>query len=342
MGERGGVASRAGRGSRRPPCLGPDLPPWVVPIPLPTPYPIGPVTVYLLRSDPITLIDTGPATRAAWTALRAALAAQRLTTGDVRRVLVTHGHHDHFGLGRRLASVGATIHAHPDDGHNLRLERRYRRLWRELRKAGLGRRERVSLVGGVWALDLTTRSLNTFVPLTDGTRLAHGEGEILVHHLPGHSPGHVAFELVDEGLIVSGDTLLEGITPNAVVDLDPAAPEQPFLSLAAYRRSLDRLDRLAPVRLLTAHGPCISDVPRRTAWLRARQEERREQVLTLLDEPGATTAELIDRLFPGIRVIGLFLAYSEVFGHLLDLERRGLVVAVSVAGVERWVRRTAA
>jgi len=308
-----------------------------VPISLPTPYPIGPVTVFLLRSDPITLVDTGPATRPARRALLAALAAQGLGPGDVARVLVTHGHHDHFGLASFLARAGAVVHAHPDDRHNLALQRRYRRLWVELARADVPLRARLSVLAGLRALDATTRPLPVFQPLSDGDRLAHGTGEIRVLHVPGHSPGHVAFELVGEGLVISGDTVLEGVTPNAVVDLDPADPERPFLSLAAFRTSLDRLDALAPARLLPAHGPCIERVRERTAWLRARQDERSEQVLGQLGEAGATVAQLIAGLFPGLRVLGLFLAYSEVFGHLLDLERRGAAARVSEGRRERWV-----
>jgi len=32
----------------------------IVPISLPTPFYIGPVNVYLIAEDPITIIDTGP------------------------------------------------------------------------------------------------------------------------------------------------------------------------------------------------------------------------------------------------------------------------------------------
>src|SRR5439155_8534928 len=36
---------------------------------LPTPFPVGPVNAYLLRGDPLTLVDTGPKTVEAQTAL---------------------------------------------------------------------------------------------------------------------------------------------------------------------------------------------------------------------------------------------------------------------------------
>ena len=35
----------------------------IIPITLPTPFYIGPVNVYLIKEDPVTLIDTGPKTK---------------------------------------------------------------------------------------------------------------------------------------------------------------------------------------------------------------------------------------------------------------------------------------
>ena len=43
----------------------------IIPISLPTPFYIGPVNVYLIPEDPVTLIDTGPKTAEAVTALSA-------------------------------------------------------------------------------------------------------------------------------------------------------------------------------------------------------------------------------------------------------------------------------
>jgi len=41
----------------------------IIPISLPTPFYIGPVNVYLIAEDPVTLIDTGPKTKEANDAL---------------------------------------------------------------------------------------------------------------------------------------------------------------------------------------------------------------------------------------------------------------------------------
>src|SRR6516164_387106 len=74
----------------------------IIPISLPTPFYIGPVNVYLIKEDPITIIDTGPKTPEAVDALRAALRKAGLTSGDIRRIVLTHAHEDHSGLARSV------------------------------------------------------------------------------------------------------------------------------------------------------------------------------------------------------------------------------------------------
>ena len=320
----------------RQPCQGPSLPSFVVPISLPTPYPIGPVTLYLLDGEPLTLVDTGPATAAAWSGLKRALTARSLHLEDIRRVLITHGHHDHFGLARRLSRLGAELLAHPHDRRNLALDRNYPMLWRQLGQAGLPVAKRLPLITGLRLLDRTARPVAKVTWLADGQELPHERARIRVHHLPGHTPGHLAFELVEEGVLITGDTILDGLTPNAVVDTDPDNPGRPFHSLAAYAETLTRMETMGARLLLPAHGPCISDVAGQVSALREKQARRAAEVHSALSAGPATVARVIARLFPGVTLLGSFLAFSEVLGHLLELERRGVVRRVSARRGERW------
>ena len=312
------------------------MPAWVVPIVLPTPYPIGPVTVYLLTGDPLTLVDTGPWTRSAWRALKVALAARSLRPADVRRVLLTHAHHDHFGLAQRFVRMGASLAAHPGERRNLRLDRDRGLLWRQLGLAGMSAPRRLALIAGLRGLDRTARGVSSFEPLAQGQELHHEHGPIRVHHLPGHTPGHVGFELGAEGVAITGDTILDGRTPNAVIDSDPDRPSQPFQALAAYAATLARLEAMGLCVLLPAHGPCIADVAGQVAALRERQSRRAAQVREALGGGPATVFEVMARLFPRVALLGSFLAFSEVFGHLLELERRGEVRRLSERRRERW------
>jgi glyoxylase-like metal-dependent hydrolase (beta-lactamase superfamily II) len=72
---------------------------------LPTPWAVGPVNVYLLEDDPLTLIDTGQADAAAVEALERGLATRGRRIEDLGRVVLTHQHVDHWGLARSPAST---------------------------------------------------------------------------------------------------------------------------------------------------------------------------------------------------------------------------------------------
>src|SRR5260370_33148544 len=86
----------------------------IVPISLPTPFYIGPVNVYLIPEDPVTLIDTGPKTKEAVETLRMALRAAGVAVSDIRRIVLTHAHEDHCGLARTLRDEarGADVLVH--------------------------------------------------------------------------------------------------------------------------------------------------------------------------------------------------------------------------------------
>src|ERR671916_1169757 len=74
----------------------------IVPISVPTPFYVGPVNVYLIREEPLTLIDTGPKTREALEALKEGLRRERVRVSDIRRIVLTHAHEDHCGLAKQL------------------------------------------------------------------------------------------------------------------------------------------------------------------------------------------------------------------------------------------------
>src|SRR3954462_853058 len=66
-------------------------------IPLPLAH-VGSVNVWLLRGDPLTLVDTGPREDAALAALEAGLRREGLRVEDIELLLATHHHLDHVGL----------------------------------------------------------------------------------------------------------------------------------------------------------------------------------------------------------------------------------------------------
>src|SRR4051794_1878004 len=79
----------------------------VIPLPLAR---IGSVNAWLLRGDPVTLIDTGPRDDDAFEALEAGLRRQGLRVEDIELLLATHHHLDHVGLAAAIQRrSGATV-----------------------------------------------------------------------------------------------------------------------------------------------------------------------------------------------------------------------------------------
>src|SRR3954462_14514932 len=74
----------------------------IIPISLPTPFYVGPVNVYLIAEEPLTLIDTGPKTKEALEALKDGLRRARVRVTDLKRIVLTHAHEDHCGLAKQL------------------------------------------------------------------------------------------------------------------------------------------------------------------------------------------------------------------------------------------------
>src|SRR5262245_45679680 len=85
-------------------------------ISVPTPFYVGPVNVYLIEEDPLTLIDAGPRDDASIEALRSGLARLGHKLSDVKRIIISHAHSDHYGLAQLIVEEsGATAYIHEWD-----------------------------------------------------------------------------------------------------------------------------------------------------------------------------------------------------------------------------------
>src|SRR5688500_6343802 len=83
----------------------------IVQIPIPLPH-IRSVNTWLLRGEPLTLVDLGPYGDEAFEALRDGLRTAGVRVEDLELVLITHHHLDHSGLAATIAAQsGARIAA---------------------------------------------------------------------------------------------------------------------------------------------------------------------------------------------------------------------------------------
>ncbi|HEV3470541.1 MAG TPA: MBL fold metallo-hydrolase [Pyrinomonadaceae bacterium] len=315
----------------------------IVPISVPTPFYVGPVNVYLVREEPLTLIDTGPKTREALEALREGLRRERVRPADIRRIVLTHAHEDHCGLARRLRDEAkdAEVLVHGwETGHRAaRLEYDEHRAL--LVRAGVPDPEIAAMrrmYEGVRAYADALED-HEHAELADDDEIGFGRGSLRVVHTPGHTPGSCSFLREADRTVIAGDCVLKRITPNPVLSPDPVDPSRRFRSLAEYLVSLARLRSLSPTLVHGGHGEPVTDYEELfNRYLRAIND-RQSEVIRLVPKTGATAWDVSRELFPGTDDVHRFLATSEAVAHL-DLAHSEGKLAVELSnGREVYLRK---
>jgi glyoxylase-like metal-dependent hydrolase (beta-lactamase superfamily II) len=314
----------------------------IIPISVPTPFYIGPVNVYLIAEEPLTLIDTGPKTKEALAALKEGLRKARLRVSDVRRIVLTHAHEDHCGLAKQLRDEAkdAEVLVHGwETGHRAgRLEYDEHRAL--LERAGVPPEEVAAMRRMYEGVRQYADALedHEHAELVDDDEIKFEKGALRVVHTPGHTPGSCSFLREADRTIIAGDCVLKRITPNPVLSPDPVDPTRRFHSLAEYLVSLARLRSLHPTLVHGGHGDVVEDYEELfNRYLRAIGE-RQAEVVRLIPKAGATAWDIALELFPGAADVHRFLAVSEAVAHL-DLAHSENRLAVELSQGREVYRR---
>jgi glyoxylase-like metal-dependent hydrolase (beta-lactamase superfamily II) len=314
----------------------------IISISLPTPFYVGPVNVYLVAEEPVTLIDTGPKTREALEALKEGLRRARFRVQDIKRIVLTHAHEDHCGLAKQLRDEAkdAEVFVHGwETGHRAgRLE--YEEHRRLLERAGVPAEEIKQMRRMYEGVRQYADALEDgeHAELVDEEEIKFERGALRVVHTPGHTPGSCSFLREADRTLLAGDCVLKRITPNPILSPDPVDPSRRFRSLAEYLVSLARLRSLAPTLVYGGHGDPVNDYEELfNRYLRAISE-RQTEVVRLVPRAGATAWDVSLELFPGTGDVHRFLATSEAVAHL-DLAHSEGKLAVELSGDGREVYR---
>lgn len=236
----------------------------------------GPGTNSYLVGDPDTgyiAIDPGPADTEHLERL------WRAAGGDIRLIVCTHSHPDHSPGARPLQTMCAQHGGHHPP------------------------------ILGLASLP-TARAHSAFAPdrePADGERLVLGQGEathtLRVLHTPGHAANHLCLVLEEDGLLFSGDHVLNGST----TVIDP-----PDGNMHDYLLSLDKLsaaceqDRIGFI--LPAHGHVLGnlwdaphDARAHIAALKAHRLKREAKILGVMRQfPHASMQEWVEHAYDDV------------------------------------------
>lgn len=317
----------------------------IISLSVPTPFYVGDVNVYLIKEDPLTLIDVGPKTVEAQKVLREKLRQNGVDFADVRRIVLTHAHEDHCGLAKmvRDEAKNAEILVHNwETGHLFgRLAREEHR--KLMTRAGVPLKifEEMQEIYAEISLLTDALSDSEFSALEDGMELEFQSGILKVLHTPGHTPGSCSFLREANRTLIVGDCVLKRITPNPIVSPDPADAEKRFKSLGEYLVSLARLRSFSPTLVYGGHGEPITDFEEIfNRYVRAI-DERQKRVIELVEKNGSTAFDVAQKLFPKAvdRDVHRFLAISEAIAHLDYAETENKIIVEFKEGVEFYRKK---
>lgn len=299
---------------------------------IPTPFPVGDVNAYYLPGRVPTLVDTGPRMPEAEAALR-----QALIDRPVGAVVVTHQHVDHAGLAPWLQRErGARVHVHSVEAPGLErwtIDAAAREADYEagLLAAGVPPPERERMRYGGRKYDHWGEALRPDHQFRGGETLLLGDDEWKVVDAPGHTAGSFLLHAEGRGQTFSGDTLLEHITPNAV---SVRASERG--ALIDYLATLKRLRERDWGLVLPGHGNPFTGARAVIDKGLLHAQRRQDRILRTIGATETTAWDLVGRLFPRLPHNEIFLAVSEILGHLEVLRKDSRLRVRRDAGTDHY------
>jgi glyoxylase-like metal-dependent hydrolase (beta-lactamase superfamily II) len=319
-----------GRGERVIPGL------WRLRLPLPLPGVPHCNAWAIAAGDGVVLVDTGMHEPGSMAELERAMAQVGLSVDQVRLLVCTHAHIDHWGQAATIRDlVGCEFWLHPNHRHGfatatdpeLALARRV-----EIgRQSGVpetvlrGYAERArGMASGIARVIEPDRSL------VNGVEVETDLGTWTAVETPGHAPSHVCLFQAERRLLISGDHLLGRISLYFDFGWTPD-PIGEFLS------SLDVADELGARLALSGHGKPFIDVHGHVEANRSLVRERLDLALAAVRYEPKPAIEIAASVF-GPQVIGTELGWrlQETLCYLHHLEVEGLVFSESEGDLARW------
>ncbi len=296
--------------------------------------------VYLLvGAGPLTLLDAGSGLGGSTQQILAGIEAvhdlfgEAVRPGDVRRIIISHGHVDHVGgLPELLQTMPAQVAIHPLDRAAVASCREYvvtsaAGLNAFFRRAGIEAAERGELLKTSPYRWTAREDVPVGLLLEDGDEL---DG-LRMLHTPGHSPGHVCIAIGN--VLLSGDHILSQTLPHLWPESAAA-----YTGLGHYLESLTKIERTPGIEVtLAAHEQVIHDVYGRIRTIRSAHRRRLARMLELLRKAGRPLSvnEIARQSYPEVTDFRAVLAMTDVGSRVEYLQQRGELALANLDEIER-------
>ena len=159
----------------------------------------------------------------------------------------------------------------------------------------------------------------TYAPdrvLVDGERLLGPDWTLEAVATPGHTSNHLCYALHEESALFTGDHVMGWST---------TVVSPPDGDMAAYMKSLDKLQGRSDAIYYPAHGEPVTNPRQFVRGLGGHRKQRERQILKLVGEGVAVIEAMVPQMYAGIDERLFPAAGRSVLAHLIDLRERGIV-----------------
>ena len=311
---------------------------WRLRLPLPWPgVPHG--NAWAVAHDGgIVMFDTGMGGKGRLRQLDLALAQAGFGVEDVRLVVCTHSHTDHYGLAASITErAGCELWMHPR--------------WEHVRpladdpQAALEARIEVARQSGV-----PPKALERYrekreeddepgidaikepdCELVPGVEVETDLGTWQVHETPGHAPSHVVLHQPERRLLISGDHLLG----RTVVFFDYGHSPDP---VGEFLSSLEEVEKLDVGLVLPGHGRTFRDPEAKITESRRQVGELLGKVRSALGDGERTAFEIVAEILgpENVKTPASAWVLQIVLSCLDHLAIGGEVEAIEGSDPQRW------
>ena len=295
-------------------------------IPLPK-SPLKSLNSYVIRdAERHLVIDTGWNQEECLAAMQAGL---RKLGVDLRKTdfFITHLHADHFGLLSDLVTDTSMIYFNQPDANRFRAGFRFDDFAHFARLNGYPENELQASLQSHPGFKFRPKESLFFHILKEGDTIAVGDYGFRCVDTPGHTPGHMCLYEPREKAFVSGDHILNDITPNIQLWSDDRNP------LEEYFASLDKVSKLDIELVLPGHRSIFRNCRERIEELKQHHQKRLAEIISILERGEKHAFQVASEmswdilcdswdLFP---VSQKWFATGEAIAHLKYLKEEGII-----------------
>ncbi len=211
-------------------------------------------------------------------------------------LFVTHLHSDHSGLAAEMNLSGVKIYTGEIDGEIIN-QMTTAEYWEGFKERAI-------------SMDLAKDGINfnqhpghkfcplhpiTYEAMNEGDSIDFGQYHFEVIDIPGHTPGHIALYEPNHRLLISGDHILDPITPNI------AFWGFEWDILQVYFDSLAKVRKMPVDLVLASHRKVITNHRERIDELLAHHQERLKEIEKIIEREWLSVRDVASRMHWAIR-----------------------------------------